>query len=82
MMFLVTEENARTSWKFHHGRVGNAQVEESDATKNQKRSSTHRQDLSAELKRLRENPLQTITKTLLDFISKNNRLSIFEVILL
>ncbi|XP_047518932.1 uncharacterized protein LOC125058833 [Pieris napi] len=76
-LFLVTEENARTSWKFHHGRVGNAQVEESDATKNQKRSSTHRQDLSVELKRLRENPLQTITKTLLDFISKNNRLSIF-----
>lgn len=32
-LFLVTEENARASWKFYHGRVGNAQVEDSNAIK-------------------------------------------------
>lgn len=50
-LFLVTEENTRASWKFHHGRVGNAQVEDSNATKNHNRSTTHREDLSIELKR-------------------------------
>ena len=76
-LFLVTKENTKESWIFHHGRVGKAQVEDSNATKNLKRSTTHREDLSIELKRLHENPLQTITKTFLDFINKNNRLSIF-----
>ncbi|KAF0709831.1 Uncharacterized protein FWK35_00037850, partial [Aphis craccivora] len=76
-LFLVTKENTKESWIFHHGRVGKAQVEDSNAPKNLKRSTTHREDLSIELKRLHENPLQTITKTFLDFINKNNRLSIF-----
>lgn len=78
-LFLVIKENTKESWIFHHGRVGKAQVEDSNVTKNLKRSTTHREDLSIELKRLHEYPLQTITKTFLDFINKINRLSIFSL---
>ncbi|KAG5864677.1 hypothetical protein JTB14_001608 [Gonioctena quinquepunctata] len=51
-LFSTTKENTRASWKFHHGRVGNAPVDDPDATKHQKRSTTHRDDLAVEMGRL------------------------------
>ncbi|XP_037958820.1 uncharacterized protein LOC119688206 [Teleopsis dalmanni] len=76
-LFLLTKEDTGASWKFHHGRVGNAPTDDSNTSKNQKRSTTHRDDLSIELKRLHDNNLQTVTKTFIDFISTKKRLSIF-----
>ncbi|XP_063979337.1 uncharacterized protein LOC135163656 isoform X2 [Diachasmimorpha longicaudata] len=76
-LFLLTKEDTGESWKFHHGRVGNASTDDSNTSKNQKRSTTHRDDLSIELKRLHDNNLQTVTKTFIDFISTKKGLSIF-----
>lgn len=75
-LFMVTKEDTRDSWKFWIGRAG-IPLNASEADKHQKRSTSHREDLMLELERLQNNPLQTVTKTFLEFISKRNGLSIF-----
>ncbi|GFU96537.1 uncharacterized protein TNCV_1682091 [Trichonephila clavipes] len=75
-LFLVTQENISSSRKFWIGRTGTP-LNASETDKHHKRSTSHREDLTLELKRLQNNTLQTVTKTFLEFISNTKGLSIF-----
>ncbi|GFU05918.1 uncharacterized protein TNCV_3394861 [Trichonephila clavipes] len=74
-LFMVTKENTEDSWKFWIGRSG-IPLNASESDKHLKRSTSHREDLT-ELKRLKNNTLQTVTQTFLEFISNKKGLSIF-----
>ncbi|GFY06220.1 uncharacterized protein TNCV_2680141 [Trichonephila clavipes] len=75
-LFMVTKENTEDSWKFWIGRSG-IPLNASESDKHLKRSTSHREDLTLELKRLKNNTLQTVTQTFLEFISNKKGLSIF-----
>ncbi|GFU38934.1 hypothetical protein TNCV_1753551 [Trichonephila clavipes] len=75
-LFMVTKENTEDSWKFWIGRSG-IPLNASESDKHLKRSTSHREDLTLELKRLKNNTLQTVTQTFLEFISDKKGLSIF-----
>ncbi|GFU51183.1 urease subunit alpha [Trichonephila clavipes] len=61
-LFMVTKENTEDSWKFWIGRSG-IPLNASESDKHLKRSTSHREDLTLELKRLKNNTLQTVTQT-------------------
>ncbi|GFU93139.1 uvrD_C_2 domain-containing protein [Trichonephila clavipes] len=51
-LFMVTKENTEDSWKFWIGRSG-IPLNASESDKHLKRSTSHREDLTLELKRLK-----------------------------
>ncbi|GFS55331.1 uvrD_C_2 domain-containing protein [Trichonephila clavipes] len=75
-LFMVTKENTEDSWKFWIGRSG-IPLNASESDKHLKRSTSHREDLTLELKKIENNTLQTVTQTFLEFISNKKGLSIF-----
>ncbi|GFV16667.1 uvrD_C_2 domain-containing protein [Trichonephila clavipes] len=75
-LYLVTQENISSISKFWIGRTGTP-LNASETDKHHKRSTSHREYLALELKRLQNNTLQTVTKTFLKFISNKKGLSIF-----
>ncbi|GFU90800.1 uvrD_C_2 domain-containing protein [Trichonephila clavipes] len=75
-LFMVTKENTEDSWKFWIGRSG-IPLNASESDKHLKRSTSNREDLTLELKKLKNNTLQTVTQTFLEFISNKKGLSIF-----
>ncbi|GFW15573.1 uncharacterized protein TNCV_4657131 [Trichonephila clavipes] len=77
--YSVNQNSPKNSsiWKFWIGRTGTPlPLNASETDKHHKRSS-HREDLTLELKKLQNNTLQTVTKTFLELISNKKGLSIF-----
>ena len=65
-----------TAGNFGNGRAG-ISLNASEKGKHHKKSTSHQEDLMLELQRLKNNTLQTVTKTFPEFISNKKGLSIF-----